>query len=246
MRKAFSFGLYLVQDRHLLPVANDPAYLPTLMEIIARHKIRAILPGTEAEGRVLVAHVEPLAARGCVLISSPGEVVRLCADKGALSQWLMEHGYEVPLTVNAEQWHRLVSVTGFPIVGKPAKLSGGSRDVALLNDEAEVERYLAQRPQGVEVIVQQYVGSADGEYTVGVMVSKSGQIIDSIAMHRKLIGLSLGQSRRLQGGNFALSTGYSQGFIVKHALIQEKCEELALRLGVRRPANFQLRLVGKG
>jgi carbamoyl-phosphate synthase large subunit len=40
----------------------------------------------------------------------------------------------------------------------------------------------------------------------------------------------------------AISTGYSQGFIVRAPAIQAFCEELALRLESRGPLNIQLRL----
>jgi carbamoyl-phosphate synthase large subunit len=48
----------------------------------------------------------------------------------------------------------------------------------------------------------------------------------------------------IDGHRYTLSSGYSQGFIIKHTLIQEYCEYLAMKLGMRGPANIQCRLVG--
>jgi carbamoyl-phosphate synthase large subunit len=41
-----------------------------------------------------------------------------------------------------------------------------------------------------------------------------------------------------------LSTGYSQGVIIKHPRIQQVCEDLALKIGARGPLNIQCRCEG--
>jgi carbamoyl-phosphate synthase large subunit len=96
------------------------------------------------------------------------------------------------------------------------------------------------------VLLQEYVESPDEEYTVGVLISKTGELIDSIVIHRRLLGLSLGTHRQWDGHTYALSTGYSQGCIVKHPRLQEVCEQLALKIGVRGPLNIQCRISPRG
>jgi carbamoyl-phosphate synthase large subunit len=242
---SFSFGLYLTRDRYLVPPATAPDYLAALLKLVARERIQVILPGTEPEVRVLAEHQDRLECAGCKVIVSPSDAMRLCANKERLYAWLAQHGFHVPRTAASLKWRTLVAATGFPIVGKPTEESGGSRGVALLNSEDEVNRYLGERPRPGEVVFQEYVGSGDGEYTVGVMISSAGEVIDSIVMHRKLVGLSLGLRRKVGEKVFDLSTGYSQGYLIRHPLIQKECERLALELGLRGPANIQLRLVGK-
>ena len=240
---AFSFGMYLVPDRYVVPFADAPDYLPAILRIIERERIQVVLPGTEPEVRVLAEQREALSRAGCTVIASPPDAVKLCSNKERLYRWLEQHQFPVPKTAAAADWRALVAAVGFPIVGKPTEESGGSRGVAILNDDAEVTRYLGERARPGDVVFQEYVGSADEEYTVGVMISHAGEVIDSIVMHRKLLGLSLGSRRTLNGRTYALSTGYSQGVIVRHAFIQQECERLALALGLRGPANIQLRFV---
>ena len=93
------------------------------------------------------------------------------------------------------------------------------------------------------MLFQEYVGVAEHEYTVGVMVSKAGKVIDSIVVQRKLTGLSLGSERMINGQRYTLSSGYSQGFIINQPLIQSYCENLAIKLGMRGPVNIQCRLI---
>jgi carbamoyl-phosphate synthase large subunit len=205
--------------------------------------VDVVLPGTQPEAQVL-SHSPVAAALGCTVIVSPHDVVRLAANKQHLYRWLTAHGFAAPRSASGQAWKTLAQECGFPLVGKPAEDSGGSKGVAILKDEREVEDYLALVPAEAAV-VQEYVGTAESEYTVGVMVSKTGEIIDSIVLQRQLTGFTLGVQRRIGERDYALSTGYSQGFIVSHPGIQTACESLALKLGIRGPCNIQLRLAGE-
>ncbi len=240
---SFSFGLYETPHRYQVPYADDPEYIQVIQRIVEKEKIHAILPGTEAENLTLAQNRKVFESMDCEVISSSVQILELCDDKSKVQNWLEENGLHAPVTVDASDWQDLTAKKGFPIIGKPASETGGSRNVAILADEKEVNRYLEQVSGNNKIIFQEYVGSAEDEYTVGVLVSKRGAIIDSIVMHRKLMGLSLGKERMLNDVAYAISTGYSQGFIVKHYKIQRKCEQLALRLGIRGPLNVQCRFV---
>jgi len=240
----FSFGLYQTPDRYIVPFANDPEYIPAVLRIVKREKLHAILPGTEAENLVLANNRGIFVALGCTIIASPDEIIRLCDDKAKINTWLEDNGFLTPRTVTVSNWRALVADVGFPVIGKPTKNTGGSRNVAILQDANEVEQFLAHVPNREEIIFQEYVGTHENEYTVGVLVAKDGEIIDSIVIHRKLIGLSLGENRVIGRTMYALSTGYSQGIIIKHDFIQQTCEQLATTLGVKGPLNIQCRLTG--
>jgi carbamoyl-phosphate synthase large subunit len=241
----FSFGLYLVAERHVVPFASAPNYAETILDLLRRERIDMLLPGTEAEIRVLTPLREQIAAAGCLLMASSAESIALCNDKARLYEWLAANGSDVPKSARVEGWKELVAQVGFPIVGKPANASSGSRDVAILANETEVERYIALFPGAAsQIVFQEYVGDANSEYTVGVVVSRSGRIIDSFVLHRVLSGMSLGASRVIGGKRYTLSTGYSQGVIVDDPKIRAFCEDLALRLELTGPVNIQLRTHG--
>jgi carbamoyl-phosphate synthase large subunit len=242
----FSFGLYAVGDRYLTPLASRPEYIPAILRIIEKEHIRALLPGTEAEIRTLASRQREIEATGCVLISNPLPVIELCSDKWRLFQWLVSNGFQTPRTARLGEWQQFVREVGLPVICKPATNSGGSRNVSLFAQEREIEEYL-ERGEGLpaDLLFQEYVGSGEDEYTVGVLVAAGGEPIDSIVMHRKLIGLSLGLQRRVGEHNYVLSTGYSQGFIIRHPQIQSECERLARRLESRGPLNIQCRLAGR-
>ncbi len=242
----FSFGLYLADAAYIVPRADAPDYIPAIRELVTQERVQVILPGTEPELRSLVRVAQHFKNLNCTVVASSLEVVHLCSNKLRLYQWLQTNDFLVPRTASAKDWRGLAEEAGFPLVGKPTEESGGSRGVAILTNEAEVEDYLADQKDSREVLLQEYVESPDEEYTVGVLVSRSGELIDSIVIHRRLLGLSLGTHRRWNGQTYVLSTGYSQGSIVKHPHLQEVCEQIAMKIGIRGPANIQCRISAHG
>ncbi len=234
----FSYGLYQVANRYVVPRAHSPAYLPALRRLVERESVDIILPGTQPEVGILSAAELP-----CPVLANPASVVKLCSSKEVLYDWLRAHDFGVPASVSGREWQRLVSQHGFPVVAKPTEDSGGSKAVAILNSEQEVRDYLQEMP-AEQTVFQEYVGNGETEYTVGVMVSQKGRVIDSIVLHRNLVGITRGLTRRISGREYVLSTGYSQGFIVRHPVIQRVCEDLAVQIGIRGPCNIQLRLAG--
>lgn len=239
---AFSFGLYQVEKRYIVPPAAAAGYLPAMIRLIQENDVQVLIPGTEIELFTLVAHRQEIDDTGCLLLVNPATVVQICSNKWRLCQWLNDHDIGTPLTVRSSDWESLVLETGYPIVAKPTENTGGSRYVALLKDRAELEKYLVDT-EDIETILQAYVGTGEHEYTVGVIIAKSGDVIDSIVLQRKLVGLSLGNRRIIDKKPYVLSTGYSQGFVIRHPQIQQQCEGLAKLIEARGPLNIQCRLV---
>ena len=237
----YSFGLYQVPRRFVVPAASEPGYLDALCRLLTREAVQVVIPGTEAELKAMAARREDIDKTGCFLLANPPPVVELCANKHRLGIWLKTNGFSTPDTAAAGDWRDLVVRKGFPLVAKPAANSSGSQNVAILGDESEVLRYLDTC--GSEgTIFQEYVDAADDEYTVGVCVDRGSRVIDSIVLRRKLTGLSLGARRVLDGRVCTLSTGYSQGYIVRQPLVQSECERLVKAIGICGPANLQCRL----
>lgn len=237
---AFSFGLYRVPSAYMVPMADNPRYLDRIREILAREPVSVILPGTEAEVSALAPHAGLFKSMGVCLVAAPADRIDLCQDKSRLTEWLERAGLEPPRSRSGESWRELVREVGYPVVAKPRTGSSGSRGVAILASEAEVEDHLSGRDPAT-TLFQEYVGDAEHEYTVGVLADTAGGIIDSIVLRRKLAGLSLFESRTIEGQVYALSTGYTQGFIVDEPVVASFCEDLVRRLELTGPVNIQCR-----
>jgi carbamoyl-phosphate synthase large subunit len=236
----FAWGLYRADAAALLPFADSPDYVSAVQRLVAAHRIDAIIPGTEAEMGVLLPNAELFSP--AVMIANRLELLPLMLDKFETAKRLVSLGYNAIPTVPVAEWPAVAARWGFPLIIKPTRCTGGSRGLHLVRDEKELRGLLPLFDEVTNACVQPYIGDCEQEYTVGVLCDRAGNLFDSIVMHRKLIGLSLLTSAKLGDRRCAISTGYSQGFIVQAPAIQAFCEELALRLGSRGPLNIQLRL----
>ncbi|MBM3846850.1 MAG: ATP-grasp domain-containing protein [Verrucomicrobia bacterium] len=234
----FSWGLYVVPRRTLLPPAVAPNYIEEVRKAVRRFDIHAIIPGTEIETQVLAGQSAALGVP--VITNSPG-LIPLMMDKRLAEVRLRDLGVPSVPSYAPHQAAEAVREHGFPLVAKPAVGSGGSRGLALIMDQVELDAHLERSAGAESMIIQPYLGTPEEEYTVGVLHLADGTRVDSIVMRRKLVGLSLLQQRRLGEASAAISTGYSQGFFVEDPQIRAFCEDLADRLGSRGPLNLQLR-----
>src|SRR5919201_2467727 len=224
----FSWGLYVADHGALVPRADAPEYLDRIRDLIARYEIEAIVPGTEAEAALLSARRDELPVP---VIANDARLMPLMMDKGQVETKLRELGLNFIPSYSWEQRDQAVDSFGFPVFVKPTRGTGGSRGVHLVTSATELEALTPFVSDESRPILQPYIGDGDNEYTVGVLSDRAGEVIDSIVIRRKLIGLSLLDSKRVENGTATVSTGISQGFVVRHPEIQEYCEELASRLG---------------
>lgn len=242
----FSPGLYEVDTAYLLPSANDRDYINKILELAKKEKIDVILPGSQAEVKVIAKNIKVLERAGVIPIVSPSSVVESSFDKLKLQEFLEKNKILVPPTVELDTLNKVENLK-FPIVIKPSKDTSGSRNVYIVKDMEELESLFDElKKEKIELLAQEYVGSEDEEYTVGVVIGKNGDVIDSIVMKRRLIGLSKGVERIINGNAYVLSTGYSQGFFVDQPDVKEYCEHVARIVGAVGPLNIQCRRGKKG
>jgi carbamoyl-phosphate synthase large subunit len=236
----FAWGLYKADAAVLLPLAKSADYVSAVKSVIAEHSVDAVIPGTEVEIRPLLQNAAELSP--AVIIANRLELLPLMLDKFAATASLKRLGYAVIPTAPVAEWRSIADSHGFPLIVKPTHETSGSRGLYFIRDEREILRLLPLLNDETKSCVQPYIGDPDAEYTVGVLSDTSGKLIDSIVMRRKLIGFSLHTSRPIADRHFALSTGYSQGYIIRDTRIQSFCERLASQLDSRGPLNIQLRI----
>jgi carbamoyl-phosphate synthase large subunit len=92
--------------------------------------------------------------------------------------------------------------------------------------------------RNLAVCVQEYIEALD-EYTVGVLSSRDGRVISSIALKRNL---SSKLSRAMSYGNRVISSGWSQGVIEEFPDICDHAEKIAKGLGSAWALNIQGRV----
>ena len=236
----FSWGLYKTDHRVIVPRADAADYVPCIRDLVRKFKIDAIIPGTEVEIFPLLAHSAEL--QPAKVIANSIDLLPLMYDKLLCATKLAAAGIPAVPTYRSSEWQIAAHQFGYPLIIKPSVGTGGSKGVTIAGNSDDVKKRLDHEQPAQPLCVQPYIDDATNEYTVGVLSDSEGHIIDSLVMRRHLHGLSLQSTENISGRRVVISSGYSQGFVIRSAVIQRFCEDVAQRLRSRGPLNLQLRI----
>jgi carbamoyl-phosphate synthase large subunit len=242
-----SFGASLVDEHYTIPTASDPHYVDFLVDFIKEHNIDVFIPGSEPELKIVSSLREKVLATGVLLPINSETVIQTCMNKIKTMEFLKNNGFNVLEYFIISKVTDFDTITKFPVVIKPYKDSGGSSNVFVVQSKKELRllgEYLLS--QVSEFIAQQYIGTPESEYTVGVLSDMKGQLIDSIALKRDL---STALSARIRvknsnpengfGSHLIISSGVSQGHIGRYQEITSICEKISKSLHSQGPLNIQ-------
>lgn len=247
-----SNGFAHVDHAYTVPSASDPLYIERILELCKRHATQVLFHGSEPELRVMSAHRGLIRAHGILLPINDASVIDACMDKNKTMQFLSANDFCFPRSVVIDSMAEVDAIDFFPVVLKPFVGSGGSANVFIAQNRTEL-RLLSEYMLNLhdQFMIQEYVGTPEHEYTVGVLHSLDGALLGSIALKRSL---DSALSRRHQvpnttdqqqwGPKLVISSGVSQGEIGTFPEVTEFCEDVATKLGSAGPLNIQCRLVG--
>ena len=243
-------GLYEADRGYLIPPASHRQYIPRLLAIARKEKIQVLIPGSTPELDVISKYREKFINEGILPLINAKAVIETCQDKLKTMGFLKTNKLLFP-KFSFLQKAALPKGLRFPVVVKPLKGGGGSRNVFLAQNQEDLNYYYQYfQKQKLIPLVQEYVGDATQEYTVGVLTDFEGVLIGSIALKREVKG-DLSVRTELQNIKpnkkpLVLSTGFSQGFVDDYPEIRKYSEKIARALGSRGPLNIQCRKTPKG
>jgi carbamoyl-phosphate synthase large subunit len=246
-----SVGFVDVDEAYVIPPATDPDYIEILLEICKRKQIKVVFHGSEPELKVISQQRHQFASMGVLVPINTPQVIELGMDKWQTMSFLKGCGFPIPTTKRIMSEEEISLDFPLPAVVKPFIGGGGSNNTFLVQDADEVLfacRFLLR--QGLGVLVQEYIGTPDDEYTVGVLCTLDGELISSIALRRYILS---GLSNRIKVPNrstrkeltpvLAVSSGISQGVIDDFPDVRRACEAIAAAIQSRGPLNIQCRFV---
>jgi carbamoyl-phosphate synthase large subunit len=166
--------LYHADVRALVPAVRDPGYLPALLDLVREHGIRAVVPLSDLDQRLLAEARAAFAELGAAVIASDPHVADLCLDKYQAHVFFCDHGIDSPrswLPVDLPP----VSELRFPVLVK-SRRGFGSRDIYRCRTAEELDFFLGYT--GVPSMVQEVC--AGEEFSTDVMCDLDGRCIAAI------------------------------------------------------------------
>jgi carbamoyl-phosphate synthase large subunit len=235
----------------LLPRATDPKYLDEVRSLAKTRECVAIFHGSEPEMVAFSRARSVLQSDGFYVPVNPPSVLDLCQDKARTMRHLAAHGFHVPKFLEVQALENLNTWNIFPAILKPAVGGGGSANVFIVQSREELATF-AEYLLGICecLLLQEYLGTADEEFTVGVLFGCDGALINSIAIKRVInnaltirtqVPNRTGRSEL--GSRLIISTGISQGHVADWPDVRQACEKIAASLSPVAPVNIQCRVV---
>ena len=243
-------GFRSADHAETIPAASASSYVDAILDVCERRRVRVVFPGSEPELEQLSSHRDSFADRNILLPINTASLIETCFDKYRTMEALSAFGFAVPAYMQISTIQEASMFGHLPAVLKPSVGGGGSAHVYLAQERDEFLAY-ANHLLGLfpEFIAQEYVGTTDREYTIGVLSNMEGAVVNSIALRREImtaVGNKLREPNRSGrpelGPMLAISSGFSQGTIGRLSEVVDRCEEMARALKSCGPLNIQGRL----
>ena len=223
-----SSGHWLGNYAIIIPKVNEPNYIDVIEQVVIKHKIDAILVGTDVELPILSRHKDKFFKEyNCKIIVSSEEVITVANDKFLTAEFLKKHHFPFPFSVMAKDMESLNEIEkkiGFPLFAKPFD---GARSLGIKkieNHEDLMEIY----DSNSNLVVQQFLPETEGEYTSGcVVIDKKCKAIVTL-------------KRDLRDGNT-----YRAYIDSETAKYDKFIIPIAERLNPDGPVNFQFRILNE-
>lgn len=222
----FSVGFQWTDARYTVPLVNDFRWADSIIDICNRENVVLILPGIEQDVRAFMQDFEKITKSTYALpLLNSSSALRVGLDKWELYLFDKQINVKMPLTwlmtdVNVNSLPRF----NYPILLKPRKGMAG-KGIYRIKTEDDLLFWMKRLPH-YEYIVQQYIGTDDEEYTVGIFGFKNGSNSEPFALKRKLN----------YGSTFEAETVYDPN-------LNDLVSYMANKLHIVGPTNFQFRKV---
>ena len=162
------------------PLTSDENYIPWLLETINEYKIDMIIPAIEADMNCWNRNRELLEKTGVKVLLNNAELINLCLDKWNFYKKLEENNFKYRIESSTEPDFNRFKL---PFLLKP-RCGFGSKGIVKVEDFETFEKHKSEI--GKNLMIQEFVGTADEEYTASGFFDKENRLKAFLAMRRKL------------------------------------------------------------
>lgn len=185
-RSNHSPGPYLCDAFHQKPPCEEdtPDYLAFWCDILEKERVDIVMPGLEVDMFFLDTQRQQFKELGVTVVINRTELIAVSADKWKFGEQLADVGLpNIPASI-PESWEQAVSELGKPPLLLKPRSGNGSRGIARLYDERDLDYWRAK--SGDNWMLQRIVGDDFNEFTVGVFGFGDGESIAPITLKRRL------------------------------------------------------------
>jgi len=207
-------GIYLSDSKYLVPLASDPDYMPTILEICNKEQIDLVIPVYSAETPVFSLNKKEFESRNIGLIISDYLTVLTCIDKLRFYEFVSSIDLPTPKTYIPAEKEKLQK---YPLFIKP-RSGSATRDAIKINDKEQLDFQLSR---DISFILQEYVEGQ--EYTTDVICDNNSQLLAHVTRERLAVKRGLAVKCKT----------------VKNKELAHMIRELVQRIGIVGPANIQ-------
>ncbi|NGX57101.1 MAG: Carbamoyl-phosphate synthase large chain [Candidatus Anoxychlamydiales bacterium] len=234
----YAYGLYQNGFKKTFSPREDK-YIEDILNFAKNENIKIIIPGGEIPLKLLSNKKTLFENEGIKLAINNLKVIDLCTDKIKTFNKLKELNIPIPKTELYLNKNQLDHIS-YPSIIKPSKNSGGSINVYLAENKSEA-LYICEsmKKNNQSILIQEYLNSEKGEFTIGVLSDAHGKIIQSIIM-KKVFPSKL--SYILKNKKHLISSGYSQGEFINSKELNIQAEHIAQSIQSTGPLNIQARI----
>jgi carbamoyl-phosphate synthase large subunit len=242
-----STGRCLGDDFFVLPSAGDELFIENLISLCRQNDCKILIPGSEPELMKISRFIYLFEQASVYVPINQEHIINMCLDKLRFQEFLSSNGFNVCKTCVIDKDFKINELKNFPYIIKPIKGSG-SKNVFIAQDQGQLSNLLEYLKDEGKIMIQEYVGSEDQEYTVGVLSSPQGYIKHIILKRDLSFGMSVRQrvrnrtNKAIFGEYLTISTGISQGKFILNELIDDEVIKFVRLLGVRSTLNMQCRI----
>jgi len=158
--------------------AQTSAYITALQEILKTEKIDFFIPVSEPEIELVNTNREAIGSCGAKLVINNPLIIEQFLDKYHTAKFLKTIGIATPQTFLLRDFADQLEL---PVIVKPRR-GCGSKGNILATEPIDID-YQRAKDSG-DLIVQEYIGTPDQEYTTGIFAD--GKTISVISFKRRL------------------------------------------------------------
>lgn len=176
-------GSAFVESFHVVPRADDPAYVGVIDNLCRSLSVDVLIPGSEPEINVLCRlGTPPRLPSGVPIVCQEADWIEMYGDKLKCMIFLCGRVDLAPFAdgTDTSAVEDLIQRVGFPLVVKDRR-SSGSRSLVIVSNRQDLETSLANAQSP---LVQAFIDDSGGEFSIGVF-SAAGATL-AIAFRRTL------------------------------------------------------------